>query len=1226
MDMDPDILDHFVNNPKSYTGTIANYKLTQEDKRREAKAKKDLERMQKEEDDLGFSMGQDLSQFRNSTGSTGFGLKSDAHKKKKQPSEDDDLAGEMDDLLNEIGDSDDGAPKKKQPQRPKTSTGIAVDTSKSTESIPKDRQAKTAGKQKTKVADPFDFGLDDDDLGVTSENHSEEEEDDDEDDEPGYDPTASRSVSRPTTGGARLPSAGGNQLTEEQMKRKREMFFGGGGGGSGSRAGSVTGGDGQDSARKMTPVSSNRNLRDGQNSTTSQGSQQYQNQQNQQQIQRPSTSAGSGQQNQKQKNISLSDSDDDLPIMPSRRNNRLPSKGQQNAQARTFTATGSNRMTDEVDSRPQNEIARPSTGYGMKRDAAQDNDFPLQNERPGIDRDDSRISRGGNISIDDGDDDENFPSRRNRGRKPLSREGSRTGAGLQGRANPITTTTDNIRSTSGSVEREREVPSFLRDDQDTTSSGRRTTEVIQPRTRRPFTTASGGIGDSAPVGSIGLGGNAIPQRHVIREESREVTARDLTEFQDLMNRRIRFEAFQASMSISRAEFDSQLRLCLDFENGFKNLMDDRNKLLREMESIRENYEHEKSLMEKKVDHEADRAEKVEKRHKETVEDLRKIHEDKFKSLTEMQNKTVTMMEDDKIRALEELTAAYNAERENTKMRHQADLEELKRQNQDNLDAQKRLYEQQNSLLQKQFSQSATLTTLEEKLKTSSNFLEQLTSQYQATQESELHQLQRDVQEKQRSLDQLAQRLDLESSRVSKEKERLEQREQAISESQQSSAQNFEEEKRRLTDDRDRLQDLHDRFMFEQKERSEKMVLEERRLENFKNQIEFEKQEGLRDIMEREKQVEFDRKLFDDEQKEFMIFRDKETKNMQAKKYEIEQRLKNTKETESEIMRKRRITEEKEEQIEREYYELQQKVEQLKVDKQTYDQEAAKVHQISLKLEEESQAIRAIKDNFDQDREELQALKNSIDAKQATILSDEKRFDDKRDQLKQLQKSLEQMRAKTVKEMLDHETAFTISVPQTAASHRVATPFTGQTLDPATMMRPQTGGVLYPIPMDGGRNLGTGRTLTSHTTEKRPATGFRSDEYIRRIKELNGERARDEVSDRFVMKENQYLMKMKMEAETGYSNILRATYSQSSSENSLYAQDFLASSHQEGNYKSMVSSGSMKTSEGLDIGMLGRRGHYSPEKSTTPTVGVEGISTLDANGSNLDETGKFVQGE
>lgn len=461
--------------------------------------------------------------------------------------------------------------------------------------------------------------------------------------------------------------------------------------------------------------------------------------------------------------------------------------------------------------------------------------------------------------------------------------------------------------------------------------------------------------------------------------------------------------------------------------------------------------------------------------------------------------------EDKLEINRRIAHAVNEERERLKSSHERDVEARETKYRDQLEAQKRLFESQIASLEAVIKHQESLASLSTAISGNSDTLNTLLAKFQNDKSFDDQLKLQEFAAKQKALSQLEQRLLAQQQVMELDKQHMLEVMKRMQDEDLIKNSVLEQEREGLRKDREELHKFQEFLRDQDRMRKEEHLLEKQKITMQRESLLREHNMRMQEVAEQASDLKIKQTLFDQQRAEFEQEELANRSMLQQKFAQLESVRGQVTEMESRAARKLMDAEERERAAASEWEKVQRGLSTLQADKAQLEEEAQKLHQVSLAVQAKSMEIAQMREDLDKEREDILRMRQEAEMKIGVARSEANRVEAQHRELAVSMKSYEQLRFGLVKEM-----------------HSESRPLTRESLTPIQEMQ---------------QRLAELSQLKRTPTPMMRKPTFTASEFLKDLQ--NYDRARGEFQS-YVTTENQQLLKTKLEMETGFSESLVAS--------------------------------------------------------------------------------------
>ena len=371
------------------------------------------------------------------------------------------------------------------------------------------------------------------------------------------------------------------------------------------------------------------------------------------------------------------------------------------------------------------------------------------------------------------------------------------------------------------------------------------------------------------------------------------------------------------------------------------------------------------------------------------------------------------LKDEIARLKKEIDESVENERNKNKMLHQAEVETLERNWQNKLDNQKKDFERQNEILNKQLQQQIEVNKLANKVENSSNQINELMEKI-TKEKSDQNESNRLYRESLVAFEERLKRMeeDLKEEKTLFTKSKMDY-EKELSEKKKVNA----EETSRIKKEIARLEQMQDKFKLEQYESKEKFEREKIDLVSKHDEMKLELETLKANYQSKLNEVEYQKKILEEEKKYFDKYKEESLKNIEIKKIDLQNLQTKYYAEETEIKGRIKVLQEKE------FY-LNDKFDEFEKTKQTILEEKQKIEKgnkdlmiAARRLDESIRAVDEKNNRLEKEKEELMKQYNEIETEKMNINNEKLKIAQEKSDIRLRLQSIDMMRMKYVSEPL-----------------------------------------------------------------------------------------------------------------------------------------------------------------------------------------------------------------
>jgi len=454
-----------------------------------------------------------------------------------------------------------------------------------------------------------------------------------------------------------------------------------------------------------------------------------------------------------------------------------------------------------------------------------------------------------------------------------------------------------------------------------------------------------------------------------------------------------------------------------------------------------------------------------------------------------------------------LARAVAEERERLKTEHMKQLEGRDANYRDQLEAQKRSFETQIASLEAVVKHQESLGTLSAVISANADTLNALSAKFQNERSFDDQVKGQEIASKQKALAQLEQRLLAQQQTMELDKQHMMSVLKHMQEEDSAKSALLETEREQLRKDREQLHAFQELLRDQDRSRKEETMLERQKVSMLRESLAREHAARLQEVSEQLSDLKLKQSLLDHQRAEMETQDLANRSALQQKFAQLETIRSQISEMEGRAARKVMEAEDRERTAAVEWERVQRSLTAVQADKEQLEEQAHKLHDVSLAVQGKSLEVTQVREDLDKEREEVMRLRQEAQSMVVSVRSDQSRMETRRRELEASARSIEQLRFEVVR-----------NLDPTASSRResVATPLQEihqRLQDIAEMKRPKSSAGWRPT--------------------------FAASEYMKELHKLD--QARGEFHA-YATAESQLLLKTKLELETKFSDSLAASVS------------------------------------------------------------------------------------
>lgn len=452
-----------------------------------------------------------------------------------------------------------------------------------------------------------------------------------------------------------------------------------------------------------------------------------------------------------------------------------------------------------------------------------------------------------------------------------------------------------------------------------------------------------------------------------------------------------------------------------------------------------------------------------------------------------------------------LTQAVAAEREKLKNEHMKQLESRDANYREQLESQKRSFETQIASLEAVIKHQESLGTLSAVIAANADTLNSLSTKFQHEKSFDDQVKVQEIASKQKALAQLEQRLLAQQQTMELDKQHLMSVLKHMQEEDSAKSALLETEREQLRKDREQLHAFQELLRDQDRSRKEETMLERQKVSMLRESLAREHAARMQEVSEQLSDLKLKQSLLDQQRAEMETLDLANRSALQQKFAQLETIRTQISEMEGKAARKVMEAEDRERAAAVEWERVQRSLTTLQADKEQLEEQAHKLHDVSLAVQSKSLEVTQVREDLDKEREEVMRLRQEAQSMVVSARSDQSRIETRRRELEASARSIEQLRFEVVRNL------------DSVSSHRdPATPLQEihqRLQDIAEMQRPKSSAGWRPT--------------------------FAASEYRKELQKLD--LARGEFHA-YATAESQLLLKTKLELETKFSDSLAASVS------------------------------------------------------------------------------------
>lgn len=452
-----------------------------------------------------------------------------------------------------------------------------------------------------------------------------------------------------------------------------------------------------------------------------------------------------------------------------------------------------------------------------------------------------------------------------------------------------------------------------------------------------------------------------------------------------------------------------------------------------------------------------------------------------------------------------IAQAVADERERLKTNHMKELEIRDSNYKDQFEAQKRLYETQIASLEAVVKHQESLGNLSAVISANADVLNSLSTKFQHEKSFDDQVKMQELGSKQKSLAQMEQRLLAQQQTMELDKQHMMSVLRHMQEEDAAKASLLETEREQLRKDREQLHAFQDLLRDQDRSRKEETMLERQKVTMLRESLAREHAARMQETEEQLSDVKLKQTLLDQQRAEMETQDLANRSSLQQKFAQLESIRTQISEMEGRAARKVMESEDRERAAAAEWEKVQRSLTTLQADKAQLEEQAQKLHDVSLAVQAKSLEIAQIREDLDKEREEIVRLRQEAQSMVISARSDQGRTEAKRRELEASARSIEQLRFEVVRNLdpMAPPRRESMATPLHEIHQRLQ--------DIAEMKRPRT------------------------STGWRPS--FAASEYMKELQRMDQVRGEFQA---YATAESQLLLKTKLELETKFSDSLAAS--------------------------------------------------------------------------------------
>lgn len=447
------------------------------------------------------------------------------------------------------------------------------------------------------------------------------------------------------------------------------------------------------------------------------------------------------------------------------------------------------------------------------------------------------------------------------------------------------------------------------------------------------------------------------------------------------------------------------------------------------------------------------------------------------------------------------------ERERLQLQHSKELERREAAFREQLEAQRRLHETQIASLEAVIKHQESLGTLAAAITANADTLNSLSTKFQHEKSFDEQLKIQELTSKQKALTQLEQRLLAQQQTMELDKQHMMTVLKRMQEEDATKAALLESEREQLRKDREQLHSLQELLRDQDRSRKEEVMLERQKVSMLRESLAREHTTKMQEVAEQLSELKLKQNLLDQQRAE-METEDLANRTLLQQKFaQLESIRTQINEMESKAARKVMEADDREKAAGVEWERAQRGLTALQADKNQLEEQARKLHDVSLAVQAKSLEIAQVREDLDKEKEEVMRLRQEAQSMLVGARGEQSRMEARRRELEQSARSIELLRYDVVRKL---DTPLPVhrevSTPPIQELHQ-------RLQDIADMKRPKTSSGWRPT--------------------------FAASEYMRELQKLDKERGEVHA---YATAESQLLLRTKLELETKFSDSLAASIS------------------------------------------------------------------------------------
>ncbi len=403
-----------------------------------------------------------------------------------------------------------------------------------------------------------------------------------------------------------------------------------------------------------------------------------------------------------------------------------------------------------------------------------------------------------------------------------------------------------------------------------------------------------------------------------------------------------------------------------------------------------------------------------------IEELKIRQKEELKSNEQLNRLTIEGLNEDIRRLKAEVEKEIQNEKERMTVLHKSDLENqenLFKRNQENL---KKFYEEQNETMKKQLQQQLEFNRLASQVELSTKQIDEILNKFNEGERKAMETEKSSLESKEKYLKDLEEKVKDKEHLVNKERESILEMRKDLDLRELEKRKENQEERTRIEKEIIRLQELQNSVKVLEFNAKEKY--ERERLDYIQKQADMKTEiESLRsDFNQKLNDLEYSKKIFDEEKKFFEKFKEEALKNVEYKKANLEERKKQFYEEEKEIKSRVQILQEKEFYLREKFDEFEFTKQNLENDTKKIEKDKKDLYIAAKRLEESIISFEEKSNIFQKERDEVVRKYQEIETERNMMSQEKIKIEQSKAELRLRLQSLDMLRIKYVSAGLEQQ--------------------------------------------------------------------------------------------------------------------------------------------------------------------------------------------------------------